>query len=58
MNFTVQQASMFTYLIEILTFFIRQHTLRVKFYVMSHDIVKRVSQLLACPEKFLRLGMS
>ncbi|KAJ4138133.1 Platinum sensitivity protein [Fusarium equiseti] len=55
MNFTVQQASMFTYLIEILTFFIRQHTLRVKFYVMSHDIVKRVSQLLACPEKFLRL---
>jgi protein phosphatase-4 regulatory subunit 3 len=58
MNFTVQQASMFTYLIEILTFFIRQHTLRVKFYVMSHDIVKRVSQLLACPEKFLRLGMN
>ena len=57
MNFTVQQASMFTYLIEILTFFIRQHTLRVKFYVMSHDIVKRVSQLLACPEKFLRLGL-
>ncbi|KAL4722617.1 Platinum sensitivity protein [Fusarium chlamydosporum] len=55
MNFTVQQASMFTYLIEILTFFIRQHTLRVKFYVMSHDIVKRVSQLLGCPEKFLRL---
>ncbi|PTD04486.1 hypothetical protein FCULG_00001656 [Fusarium culmorum] len=55
MNFSVQQASMFTYLIEILTFFIRQHTLRVKFYVMNNDIAKRVSQLLGCPEKFLRL---
>ncbi|KAL6914108.1 hypothetical protein FSHL1_011781 [Fusarium sambucinum] len=55
MNFSVQQASMFTYLIDILTFFIRQHAVRVKFYVMGHDIVKRVSQLLGCPEKFLRL---
>ncbi|KAM0294790.1 hypothetical protein ACHAO9_001227 [Fusarium lateritium] len=55
MNFTVQQASMFTYLVEILTFFVRQHNLRCKFYVMSNDIAKRISQLLACPEKFLRL---
>ncbi|KAF4994438.1 hypothetical protein FGRMN_5768 [Fusarium graminum] len=55
MNFTVQQASMFTYLVEILTFFVRQHGLRCKFYVMSNDIAKRISQLLACPEKFLRL---
>ncbi|RGP59258.1 hypothetical protein FLONG3_11234 [Fusarium longipes] len=55
MNFSVQQASMFTYLIEILTFFIRQHNVRVKFYVMNHNIIKRVSQLLECPEKFLRL---
>ncbi|KAL9569535.1 hypothetical protein ACKAV7_006590 [Fusarium commune] len=55
MNFTVQQASMFTYLIEIQTFFIRCHYLRVKLHVMSHDIVKRIAQLLTCPEKFLRL---
>ncbi|KAM0563327.1 hypothetical protein ACHAPJ_001045 [Fusarium lateritium] len=55
MNFTVQQASMFTYLIEILGFFVRQHNLRCKFYVMSNDIAKRISQLLACPEKYLRL---
>lgn len=55
MNFTVQQASMFTYLIEIQTFFIRCHQLRVKLHVMSHDIVNRIAQLLACPEKFLRL---
>ncbi|KAF5024715.1 hypothetical protein F66182_3199 [Fusarium sp. NRRL 66182] len=55
MNFSVQQASMFTYLIEILGFFVRQHNLRCKFYVMSNDIAKRIAQLLACPEKYLRL---
>ncbi|KAF4978280.1 hypothetical protein FZEAL_5318 [Fusarium zealandicum] len=55
MNFPVQQASMFTYLIEILCFFIRQHNLRCKFFVMSNGIAQRVAQLLKCPEKYLRL---
>jgi protein phosphatase 4 regulatory subunit 3 len=56
MEFTVQQASMFTYLVEILCFFIRSHQHRSKFFVMNNEIVKRVGQLLACPEKFLKLG--
>jgi protein phosphatase 4 regulatory subunit 3 len=56
MNFPVQQASMFTYLIEILCFFIRQHHHRSKFFVLQHNIAQRVAQLLACPEKYLRLG--
>lgn len=56
MSFPVQQASMFTYLIEILCFFIRQHNLRCKFFVMSNNIAQRVAQLLKCPEKYLRLG--
>ncbi|KAI1461968.1 DUF625-domain-containing protein [Annulohypoxylon moriforme] len=55
MEFTVQQASMFTYLIEILCFFIRTHQHRSKFFVLNNDIVVRISQLLGCPEKFLRL---
>ncbi|KAM0432802.1 hypothetical protein ACHAPT_004504 [Fusarium lateritium] len=55
MKFPVQQASMFTYLIEILCFFIRQHNLRCKFYVMSNNVAQRVAQLLKCPEKYLRL---
>ncbi|KAI0890432.1 DUF625-domain-containing protein [Annulohypoxylon maeteangense] len=55
MEFTVQQASMFTYLIEILCFFIRQHQHRSKFFVLNNDIVVRISQLLGCPEKFLKL---
>lgn len=57
MNFPVQQASMFTYLIEILCFFIRQHNLRSKFFVMTNNIAQRIAQLLKCPEKYLRLGM-
>lgn len=56
MNFSVQQASMFTYLIEILCFFIRQHNLRCKFFVMTNNIAARVAQLLKCAEKYLRLG--
>ncbi|KAK7413690.1 Platinum sensitivity protein [Neonectria punicea] len=55
MNFPAQQASMFTYLIEILCFFIRQHNLRCKFFVMTNNIAQRVAQLLGCPEKYLRL---
>ncbi|KAI0175901.1 DUF625-domain-containing protein [Hypoxylon sp. FL1284] len=55
MEFSVQQASIFTYLIEILCFFIRQHQHRSKFFVLNNDIVLRISQLLKCPEKFLKL---
>ncbi|KAI1074930.1 DUF625-domain-containing protein [Whalleya microplaca] len=55
MEFSVQQASMFTYLIEILCFFIRQHQHRSKFFVLNNDIVMRIAQLLNCREKFLKL---
>nr|XP_036588314.1 suppressor of mek1 [Colletotrichum truncatum]KAF6799687.1 suppressor of mek1 [Colletotrichum truncatum] len=55
MKFPVQQASMFTYLIEILCFFIRQHGNRSKTFILEQDIFRRIAQLLACPEKYLRL---
>ncbi|OLN88175.1 hypothetical protein CCHL11_00500 [Colletotrichum chlorophyti] len=55
MNFPVQQASMFTYLIEILCFFVRQHVHRSKYFVLQNDLFRRVAQLLSCPEKYLRL---
>lgn len=58
MNFPVQQASMFTYLIETLCYFIRQHLHRSKFFVLQNNIAQRVAQLLSCPEKYLRLGKS
>jgi protein phosphatase-4 regulatory subunit 3 len=56
MDFSVQQASMFTYLIEILCFFIRQHHHRSKFFVLQHNIAERVAQLLNCSESYLQLG--
>ncbi|GAP83561.1 putative suppressor of Mek1 [Rosellinia necatrix] len=55
MNFTNIEASAFSYLVELLCFFIRQHQHRSKIFVMTHDIVSRVTQLLQSPEKFLKL---
>ncbi|KAF2972275.1 hypothetical protein GQX73_g1243 [Xylaria multiplex] len=55
MEFTNVEASAFSYLVEILCFFIRQHQHRSKFFVMTNNIVPRVTQLLQSPEKFLKL---
>ncbi|KAJ2895818.1 hypothetical protein MKZ38_006140 [Zalerion maritima] len=54
-KFTHQQASMFGYLIEIMIFFIRQHQHRSKYFLMQRNIPQRVIQLLASPEKYLKL---
>lgn len=56
MCFSVQQASMFTYLVEVLCFFIRQHHRYSRYFVMNYNIVQCIAQLLRCPEKYLRLG--
>ncbi|KAI0858569.1 DUF625-domain-containing protein [Xylaria cubensis] len=55
MEFTNVEASAFSYLVEILCFFIRQHQHRSKFFVLTHNIVPRITQLLQSPEKFLKL---
>ncbi|KAI1811850.1 DUF625-domain-containing protein [Poronia punctata] len=55
MDFSIVEASAFSYLVEILCFFIRHHNHRSKFFVMTNDIVLRVTQLLQSPEKFLKL---
>ncbi|KAI0909708.1 component of IIS longevity pathway SMK-1-domain-containing protein [Ustulina deusta] len=55
MEFTNVEASAFTYLVEILCFFIRQHQHRSKFFVLTNNIVPRITQLLQSPEKFLKL---
>lgn len=56
MRFPAQQASMFSYLIEILCFFIRQHHQYSRFFVLNNNIVQRIGQLLNAPDKFLQLG--
>ncbi|KAI0114059.1 component of IIS longevity pathway SMK-1-domain-containing protein [Nemania sp. FL0031] len=55
MKFTNVEASAFSYLVEILCFFVRQHQHRCKFFVMHNHIVPRITQLLQSPEKFLKL---
>ncbi|KAJ2972586.1 hypothetical protein NUW58_g9154 [Xylaria curta] len=55
MEFTNVEASAFSFLVEILCFFIRQHQHRSKFFVLTHNIVPRITQLLQSPEKFLKL---
>ena len=58
MDFTTHQASMFTCLVEIMCFFIRQHHRYSRYFVMNHNLVQQVAHLLKCPDKFLRLGKS
>jgi protein phosphatase-4 regulatory subunit 3 len=58
LSFTTQQASMFSYLIEILCFFIRQHYHRSKSFVLQRKISLRILQLLQTEEKYLKLGES
>jgi protein phosphatase-4 regulatory subunit 3 len=56
MNFSVQQVSLFVHLIEILCYFIRQHQHRSKYFVLAENLGQRIAQLLACPEKHLKLS--
>lgn len=55
MNLNVQQVSLFEHLIEILWFFIRQHGHRSKYFILDAQLCQRISQLLGCPEKHLKL---
>jgi protein phosphatase-4 regulatory subunit 3 len=54
-EFSTQQASMFTYLVEILCFFIRQHHSFSRYFVMQHNIAQQVAQLLKSRERYLKL---
>jgi len=56
MDFSVHQVSLFIYLIEILCFFVRQHTHHSKYFILSEKLGARVAQLLQSPEKYLRLS--
>jgi protein phosphatase-4 regulatory subunit 3 len=58
MDFTVHEVSLFIYLIEILCFFVRQHTHRSKYFVLTEKLGQRIAQLLASPEKYLKLSKS
>ena len=54
-DFTYQEVSLHSHLVEILTFFIRQHSLRSRHFVLSENLPPRVGQLLSVPQKPLKL---
>ncbi|KAF2235807.1 DUF625-domain-containing protein [Viridothelium virens] len=55
-NLTVQEISLYSHLVEVLCFFVRQHSFRSKYFILSEGLASRVAQLMACPEKHLKLG--
>ena len=56
MTFHVNNDGIFSYLNDILCFYVRQHHNYSKYFVITHNIAQRFLQLLACKEKHLQLG--
>jgi protein phosphatase 4 regulatory subunit 3 len=56
-NFSIQDVNLYTYLVEILSFFVRQHSYRSKQFILIEQLPARVAQLMYCPEKHLKLSM-
>jgi protein phosphatase 4 regulatory subunit 3 len=54
-NFTYQEVSLHSHLVEILTFFVRQQSLRSRNFVVQEDLLPRAAQLLTVPQKPLKL---
>lgn len=51
----VQETSLLTHLVEVLCFFVRQHTYRSKLFILSEGLHARIAQLLVAKQKFLKL---
>jgi protein phosphatase-4 regulatory subunit 3 len=54
----MQEVSLYAHLVEVLCFFIRQHSFRSKYFILSEGLGARVAQLMECPEKHLKLSKS
>ncbi|KAJ4298173.1 Platinum sensitivity protein [Kalmusia sp. IMI 367209] len=54
-DLSIQQVSLYVHLVEVLCFFIRQHSFRSKYFILSEGLAARVAQLMECPEKHLKL---
>jgi len=55
MNMSYQEMTLYTYLLEILTFFVRQHSMRSRPFVSNDALASRAAQLLHAPQKPLKL---
>ena len=52
---SVQETSLFTHLVEVLCFFVRQHSYRSKLFILSENLHSRIALLLGCAQKHMRL---
>jgi protein phosphatase-4 regulatory subunit 3 len=52
---TVHETSLYTHLVEVLCFFVRQHTYKSKLFILAENLHARVAQLLACPQRYMKL---
>jgi hypothetical protein len=55
-DLSIQEVSLYAHLVEVLCFFIRQHSYRSKYFILSEGLAARVGQLMSCPEKHLKLS--
>lgn len=54
-DLSVQETSLYTHLVDVLCFFIRQHSYKGKLFILSENLHSRVAQLLTCPQKYMKL---
>lgn len=52
---TVQETSLYTHLVEVLQFFVRQHAYQSKLFILAENLHSRIAQLLECPQKYMKL---
>lgn len=55
-DLTFQEVSLYSHLVDILTFFVRQHYYRSRNFVRSENLAPRVARLLTAPQKHLKLS--
>lgn len=53
---TFEQTALFTHLCDLLCFFIRAHTFRSKFFILSHNISVAISRIFLTSERHLQLA--
>ncbi|KAF2400619.1 DUF625-domain-containing protein [Trichodelitschia bisporula] len=52
---TQQEIALYSHLVEVLWYFVRQHSLRSRGFLEQENLSARVAQLMQCPEKHLKL---
>lgn len=57
-DLSFQEVSLYIPLVEILTFLVRLHLFRSRFFIFTDGLASRIAQLLSCPQKHLKLSKS